>query len=242
MSVGLLTGSIDSPWVKSDEDRWERLAGYGTTLMVEPNGIIFSQGDRADAFYYLKQGRVKVLMFAQDGSEKTLAIHEEGSLFGETAAFDNMPRFATAVAMKRSEVVRIRANALPGLVRENPDLALRLMQSLCRKIRLLALQVEGMAFLDVERRVGHLLLRLAMDFGVPAGSGIRISVRVTDQELAGIVGSCRVTVTKVLNAFRRQGLVEKTDRYLIITDPAGLAQFVMAPLQPGDGVGYCDFG
>lgn len=211
----------DSPWVKADAHFWEKYFHLAEKRVYEPGATIYVQGDRANSiFYCLHKGRVKVYMLHRDGTEKILSMHEPPSLFGESSAFDGHPYFASACALERSEVYLFSVELLCRLITEERDplILTILAQSIVRKLRLLALQVYDLSFLEARERIAHLLSKLAADYGVHTPTGIKLTLKTTHQELADISGTARVTVTRVLNDFKEQGIISTTGRYIIIRD------------------------
>ncbi len=162
--------------------------------------IIYHQGDKARCFYYLKKGRVKVVMTSADGMEKTLSTASAGEILGEAAFFDKMPRISSAYALTNIEVVSVDEAKLLSLIKDNPKLALELLEIQATRIRQLSSQIDAITFMKADGRIASLLLR-------SASSNI---VNYTHEEIAGIVGVSRVTVSKILNRFKREGLL-KTD-------------------------------
>jgi CRP/FNR family transcriptional regulator len=162
--------------------------------------IIYHQGDKARCFYYLKKGRVKVVMTSADGMEKTLSTASAGEILGEAAFFDKMPRISSAYALTNIEVVSVDEAKLLSLIKDNPELALALLEIQATRIRQLSSQIDAITFMKADGRIASLLLR-------SASSNI---VNYTHEEIAGIVGVSRVTVSKILNRFKREGLL-KTD-------------------------------
>ncbi len=167
--------------------------------------IIYHQGDKARCFYYLKKGRVKVVMTSADGMEKTLSTASAGEILGEAAFFDKMPRISSAYALTNIEVVSVDEAKLLSLIKDNPKLALELLKIQATRIRQLSSQIDAITFMKADGRIAGLLLR-------SASSNI---VNYTHEEIAGIVGVSRVTVSKILNRFKREGLL-KTDYGKII--------------------------
>lgn len=167
--------------------------------------IIYHQGDKARCFYYLKKGRVKVVMTSADGMEKTLSTASAGEILGEAAFFDKMPRISSAYALTNIEVVSVDEAKLLTLIKDNPELALALLEIQATRIRQLSSQIDAITFMKADGRIASLLLQ-------SASSNI---VNYTHEEIAGIVGVSRVTVSKILNRFKREGLL-KTDYGKII--------------------------
>lgn len=167
--------------------------------------IIYHQGDKARCFYYLKKGRVKVVMTSADGMEKTLSTASAGEILGEAAFFDKMPRISSAYALTNIEVISVDEAKLLTLIKDNPKLALELLEIQATRIRQLSSQIDAITFMKADGRIASLLLQ-------SASSNI---VNYTHEEIAGIVGVSRVTVSKILNRFKREGLL-KTDYGKII--------------------------
>lgn len=167
--------------------------------------IIYHQGDKARCFYYLKKGRVKVVMTSADGMEKTLSTASAGEILGEAAFFDKMPRISSAYALTNIEVIAVDEAKLLSLIKDNPELALALLEIQATRIRQLSSQIDAITFMKADGRIASLLLQ-------SASSNI---VNYTHEEIAGIVGVSRVTVSKILNRFKREGLL-KTDYGKII--------------------------
>lgn len=215
----------NSPWIKGNQDKFEsifKLHSIGKVKFYKASETIYIQDDFGDSFYYVKAGRVKVFILQEDGTEKILSIHEQGGFFGETTAIDQLPRPCCASAMINSEVIVLKLEDLEKLIELDKDLYLALLQSLTRKIRMLSFQIQDMSFLEAEQRIIHVLLKLAADFGITTADGIKLSISFSDQELAGLVGVCRVTVTKTFNSLKKQGFIDKQYRSITIKNQMGL--------------------
>lgn len=215
----------NSPWIKGNQKKFEsifKLHNIGKVKSYGASETIYLQDDFGDTFFYVQTGRVKVFILQEDGTEKILSIHEQGGFFGETSAIDLSPRPCCASTMVNSVVVALTQEELVKLIQLDMDLCFAILQSLTRKIRMLSFQIQDMAFLEAEQRIIHILLKLAADFGTITEDGIKLSIRFSDQELAGLVGACRVTVTKTLNSLKKQGLIDKQYRNIIIKNQMGL--------------------
>lgn len=215
----------NSPWIKGNQKKFEsifKLHNIGKVKSYRASETIYIQDDFGDTFYYVKAGRVKIFILQEDGTEKILSIHEHGGFFGETTAIDQLPRPCCSSAMIDSEIIVVTPEELEKLIKLDMDLCLAILQSLTRKIRMLSFQIQDMSFLEAEQRIIHILLKLAADFGITTADGIKLSISFSDQELAGLVGVCRVTVTKTLNALKKQGLIDKQYRSITIKNQIGL--------------------
>lgn len=215
----------NSPWIKGNQKKFEsifQLYNIGKVKSYRASETIYMQDNFGDTFYYVKTGRVKVFILQEGGTEKILSIHEHGGFFGESSAIDQLPRPCCASTMINSEIIALTQEDLVKLMQLDMDLCLAILQSLTRKIRMLSFQIQDMAFLEAEERIINILLKLAADFGIATADGIKLSISFSDQELAGLVGVCRVTVTKSLNALKRKGLIDKQYRNITIKNQMGL--------------------
>jgi CRP/FNR family transcriptional regulator len=223
----------NSPWIKGRAQRFESIFqnyGIGRSKQFGAGATVYNQHEFGDTCYYVKKGRVKIYLMQTDeaggGSEKILSIHEAGSFFGESSVIDSQPRPCDAVTMIKSELVVLNQREIIRLMQLDAETGLAILQSLTRKIRMLSCQISDMAFSDAEKRIVDILLKLALDFGINTDKGIDLSVHFSDQELAGIVGLCRVTVTKTLNSLKRKGWIEKNYRSIRICEPMKLWNYL----------------
>ena len=178
---------------------WEPFARSRPPVRCSAGYLIYLQDTEATCFYYLKSGKVKSFIQSEDGMERVLNLYHAGSLFGEASFFDELPRVSSAVAVVPCEIVPIDRELVTQEFARNPELALAMMQYLARTVRLLSGQVDQMAFRPARWRVANYLLTLS-----PAGG----PVSCTQDDIAAAVSASRVTVSRVLADFARQGWVE----------------------------------
>ncbi len=187
-----------------------------TTKRLSKGDIIYHQGDKAESFYYLKRGRVRVYMTSPDGVEKTLSAASHGEILGEAAFFDKMPRVSSASALTNTELAAINENKLVSLIKENPQLALELLEIQAARIRQLSTQIDAMTFLQADGRIAQILLQSIHD------EDGKQSVSLTHEEIASAVGVSRVTVSNILNDFARKGYVKTKYRKVVVTSTDAL--------------------
>ncbi len=177
---------------------WEAFAKSRPPVRCSPGYLIYLQDTSATCFYYLKTGQVKSFLQSEDGAERVLNVYRAGSLFGEASFFDELPRVSSAMALTPCEIVPIDRELVTQQFAQNPELALAMMKYLARTVRLLSGQVDQMAFRPARWRVANYLLTLS------PGSG---PVSCTQEDIAAAVSASRVTVSRVLNEFARQGWI-----------------------------------
>jgi CRP/FNR family transcriptional regulator len=225
--------TFDSPWVKDNIGQYQlelkKLLKSSNPKKYKANQVVYIQGERSQRFYFLRKGKVKISIFREDGSEKILAIQEDNTFFGESAAFDDQPYFATATILEPSEVYHIHRDDLLKMVKKMPSIASMLICALIRKMRLLAFQVEDLSFLDAQKRIVHILLTLGLELGVKKEEGLRIQKRITHNDVAQLTGLSRVTVTNVLNYLERLNLIKKSRCMLTLVDQEKLHNLLGNP-------------
>ena len=199
-----------------DKNIWDVLEKSHTPHTYQKMSMIYWQEAPASEFYYLKSGRVKILLSSETGMEKTLTILESGSIFGEAAFFDGLPRVSSAKALVKSEIIAVTHQSLLQCIRQEPQLAMNLLTYLSQTIRMLSAQVNTMTFLQADQRLAGLLLKLS----------VGRTVHTTHEELACLAGVSRVTVSRILNSFAQKGLVATRYREIEILDEEGLKDFI----------------
>ena len=188
--------------------------------------IIFHQGDPGDTCYVLVQGQVKISLISPDGQEAILVMLDGGQCFGELALFDEQPRSASVTATEPSEVLVLQRPDFLRILATHPDIATSLLEIMTKRLRDTDQIVEDAAFLDVSERLAKKLLQLADSVGQPSDRGIEIGGRLTQQDLAAMIGATRESVNKQLGSLREDGIVRVDRQRITILDPDSLRRRV----------------
>lgn len=174
---------------------------------------IYYQGDTPSSFYYLIKGKVKVYMTSAEGMEKILSTAKAGDIIGEAAFFDKKPRISCAEALCDCKLGVINRELLTNLIQSNPTIALELLNIQATRIRELSAQIDSMTFLQADGRIARLLLQSCSNSS---------NVNLTHEEIAGIIGVSRVTVSKILNEFKRKGYLKTAYRKIVLLEKESL--------------------
>jgi len=193
----------------ADEDIRELMA-VAKRRTFRAGEVIFHRDDIGQALYVIKEGKVKICLISADGQEISLVVFGKGECFGELGLLDGLPRSADAIAMERVECYTIQRSDFNYAIMKNPKIAIQVMEVLSRRLRKTDEKVEDLVVLDVYGRVAKKLLDLGDEHGIKAEDGIRIEIRLTQQDLAAMVGASRESVNKVMGYF--------TDKKYISTD------------------------
>jgi CRP/FNR family cyclic AMP-dependent transcriptional regulator len=181
--------------------------GEGRTIgTYGAHHIVFTQGDSADAVYYLQKGKVKITVVSEQGKEAVVAILGATEFFGEGCLAGQVQRISTATTMEQSVVARLEKDAIIRLIHEQPAFSeLFIAHLLGRTIRVEADLVDQL-FNSSEKRLARLLLLLA-NFG-KEGKPEPVIAKISQETLAEMIGTTRSRVSFFMNKFRKLGFIE----------------------------------
>ena len=188
-----------------------------------PGAMIFTASQPGEIAYIVLTGTLKVSVIQPNGRELTLALLGPGEIVGELSLADRSGRSADVVALEQATLVWIDRSTFERIRREIPLITENLIRLMARRLRLANGQLEAMATLDVHGRVARQLLALADALGEPLPNGaVRIPLRITQSELAALVGATRVRVNEVLVGFTRRKhiAVDGQHRITLLDRPA----------------------
>jgi CRP-like cAMP-binding protein len=182
-------------------------------LAEEP---IFSQGDEADAVFYIQSGKVKLTVVSKGGKEAVVAILPEGSFFGEGCLAGQLVRMSTGSAAERSAIVRVEKRAMVSMLHQDPEFSERfLAYLLVRNVRMEADLVDHL-FNSSEKRLARLLLLMA-NFGQES-KPVPLIANMNQETLAEMIGTTRSRVSFFLNRFRTLGYIEYNSGGMYVHD------------------------
>lgn len=178
--------------------------------------LIIAEQAPGDALYILATGKVKVSLLSPDGREMILSVLGAKDFFGEMALLDGAPRSARVTAIAASLLYVLSREAFVAFIQRTPQASLNILAEMTRRLRRADDMIGSLALLDVYGRVAHTLLELARREGQAREDGILIDNRPTQQELAGMVGTSRETVSRALNDFARNGYLTMSGRRILL--------------------------
>ena len=203
----------------SDED----LAQLSLSLRVQrlrKKHALFRKGDEGTALYIIRKGKVKIVLPSKVGEEVILTIFSEGDFLGEMSLLDEKPRSADAVAMEESEVYVLNRTDFLSFLQENENAIKCILSCLSERLRKTDDLLEDASFLSVSARLAKKLVELGREFGVKEKEEdvVRIGLRLTQQDMADLVGTTRESINKELRVLREKGLVSTESGYIRLLD------------------------
>ena len=181
--------------------------GQGKTSLISPKKhTIFSQGDSAEAVFYIQAGKVKLTVVSKQGKEAVVAILERGAFFGESCLAGQVIRTATASAVEDSTIVRIDKDAMIRVLHEEPTFAELFMAYLLEHTIRIQEDLVDQLFNSSEKRLARVLLLLA-HFG-KEGKPETVIAKISQETLAEMIGTTRSRVSYFMNKFRKLGFID----------------------------------
>ncbi|OFX22686.1 MAG: hypothetical protein A2V77_10745 [Anaeromyxobacter sp. RBG_16_69_14] len=179
--------------------------------------VMVSQEEPGDALFVLVSGKVKVVLYSEEGREVILTIFKSpGDFFGEMSLLDDEPRSASVIAAEPSRLLVLRRSDFRAHIAAHPCTALRALTELARRLRRADELIGDLALLDVFGRLTRKLRELADSDGEEVDGGVVIRNRPTQAELAAMIGSSRETVSRLLSEFARRGYLTMTGKRLLL--------------------------
>jgi len=189
-------------------------AGRNVMTAEEPGEVV----------YFLASGTAKIHVEQADGKDVILAILGPGEVLGEMSAADALGRSASVTTLEECILFWMDRITFHRCLETMPGLTLNLVRVLSRRLRLADTHIQALVSLDVYGRVARQLLAFAAEYGQDTRDGVVIPLRLTQSDLADLVGASRVRVNKVLVDYRERGYIsEGGNHYLTIHDPEALA-------------------
>jgi len=192
---------------KFDPDVFLAEVGQGRSQTnYQKNQMVFSQGDPAQAIFYIQKGKIRLTVVSKEGKEAVVAILGTGDFFGEGCLAGQSVRMATATTMSECSIMRLEKASVVHLLHEQPAFSdLLLHHLLSRNIRIEEDLVDQF-FNSSEKRLARVLLLLA-NFGKD-GKPEAVIPKISQETLAEIVGTTRSRVSLFMNRFRKMGFID----------------------------------
>lgn len=180
----------------------EELEAIGHERAVAKNSVVINEGDNTDSLYIVLKGKAHALRSDESGRQFIINRFGQFDYFGEMSFFDRNARCATVVTKEKSTLMVFQRNAFLEFAAKHHEIYWNVIRALLEKLRKATLQIEQLAFLDVYGRLTRFLIENQNDIGI-------IEEKLTQQELADIVGSSRETVNRIFNELVCGGYIVK---------------------------------
>ena len=204
----------------------EQISSVTIERNLRKGTIIFMEGDKGDAFYFIKSGKVKIYKTTPDGRELIFAILGEGDVFAEVALFNDVPYPAGAEVLEDACIGMIRNEDLENLIKKNTEIALHIIKVFSKKLYSSQQKVKELALGDTYARTAQTIIKLGQSNGKQTSSGIELQLDISRQDLANLIGTARETVSRALSQFKKEGSIDIDKRKIIIKDMEKLEEWI----------------
>lgn len=187
---------------------------------------VFHEGDSSDACYIVRSGSIRVTREHSDGRAITLATLGPGEVFGELAMLDRDVRSASAEALEDAEVLALPAREVRALLGRHPEISLKLVAALVRRLRAANERISRQSFQTVPSRVAGVLLQLVAEESPGAADGGEVTIRMNQADLAQLAGTSRESVSRFLADLERAGVVRPGRGRVTVLAPARLRNYI----------------
>jgi CRP/FNR family transcriptional regulator, cyclic AMP receptor protein len=208
------------------EEDLRRVADVTVPRRFAPGEAVFREGDDSDTCYVVHSGHARAIREHPDGRQITLATFGPGDIFGELAMFDDERRSATVEATDDLEVLGILGGDMRRLLRRHPDMAVKLVISLGRRLRAANERLARQSFQTVQSRVAAVLAQLVEQARAEGAPERDVAVVATQADLAKLAGSSRESASRFLAVLERAGVITQGRGRLTVHDPDALQGYV----------------
>jgi CRP-like cAMP-binding protein len=196
----------------------ERLAACVVSKSAPRGTSICAKGDPGTSLFVICRGAVKIMAPSVDGHDAMFNLMTNGDIVGEIALLDGQTRTADVIAMTDCELIVIERRDFLPLVREEPEIALKMIEILCAKLRRTTEQAENLMFLSLPGRLAKALLRLS----AVNGRTCERKAVVTQKDLGNLIGMSRESTNRQLRIWEEQGFVRLERGGIVILSPKAL--------------------
>jgi CRP/FNR family cyclic AMP-dependent transcriptional regulator len=208
-----------------EQESLAALLEIGRTTKVPAGHVLFHKGDEPDRFFLIVAGAARASAPSHDGRDLVLRLFAAGDILGEIAVMDGGQRTGDVTTTKACELLVFERNRFNRYLHDHPDVALELVRILAQRLRHTTELLTDNVFLGVSARLAKVLLSLARNNADIMTDDEHITIELSQQELAELTGTSRVSINKQLREWEEQGLVEIKRRHLTIRDLDGLEDF-----------------
>ena len=208
------------------DDEARELLRQAAVKRFQAGELVFRRGDPGDGLYGVLSGSVLIVAESAEGKDLVINRHGVGEIFGELALLDGKGRSAAAVAHEASELIHVGRDRFLLFLRQRPEAMLRVIAFVCGRLRRITGLVEDAAFLDAPARLAKQIMTLSE--AKDAAPDEPVTLRISQNDLARMLGLSREFVGKQLVTWRDAGIVELGRRRLTIRDAEALKKRILA--------------
>ena len=204
----------------------DQVAQVAVPRRYDRGEVVFREGDSGDTCFVVKSGAVSVMREHQDGRVIALAELRAGAMFGELAMFGGETRSATVETLEPTHAVALLAGDMRRLLRQHPDIAVKMLAALAERLRLANERLLQQSFQTVAGRVASALLAQVIARQAEGADDTDVLVKATQAEIAQLAGTSRESASRFLATLERAGVVELGRGKVTVHEPGRLRNYI----------------
>ncbi|SER94725.1 Crp/Fnr family transcriptional regulator [Salipaludibacillus aurantiacus] len=198
------------------EENQQHLLLHGEKVTVPKNKILFYEGETVKYIYLITKGQVQMSKMTMDDKKFVIHIKRENDIVGEFSLFNDMRASMTAEAKTPATLIRFDRDILEGLFIQNGEIATVFIKLFARNTQATQAKFSDLLLYGKTGAFYSILIRFAHSYGIEHPEGIKIDMKLTNQELAYFIGSTRETVNRMFNELKKDGVTEIENGYIVI--------------------------
>ena len=204
----------------------QHVAEVAVPRSFAPQQVIFREGDSSDTCYVVRSGHARAMREHVDGRTLALAHFGPGDIFGELAMFDDESRSATVETLDAVDAIALAGSDMRRLLRQHPDIAVKLVIALGRRLREANERLARQSFQTVQSRVAVVLDGLVRQAQNEGAGRSDVLVKITQADIAQLAGSSRESASRFIAVLERAGVITQGRGRITVHDPDALANYV----------------
>ena len=182
--------------------------------------IIFHEGDKADGFYMVEKGKIKVFKLSYEGKEQILHIYGTGHAFGEVPVYEGRNFPASSMALEKSVILFLPRDKFVDLINQTPGLGMNLLADLSRRLREFTIQIENLSLKEVPARLAAYFLTLSKE----QKNEKQVVLPISKAQLSNLIGTTPETVSRILKKMMDSSYIKVETKTILIEDYEGLLE------------------
>lgn len=199
-----------------EEPQLKEITDKITQKTYKKGEMIFFEGDKSEKLYVINSGKVKIFKYTKEGKEQILYIISTGDFLGDLSLLKKEDFKFNAEALEDVNMCQLTKEDFDEAVRENPEIALKILEVLYERISKLENLVQSLSTKDIESRISRLLLSFIKDFGVPEDDIVKLELPLSREDMANYIGVTRETISRKLNSMQDEGIIDLIGNKTII--------------------------
>ncbi|MDO9586856.1 MAG: Crp/Fnr family transcriptional regulator [Brevundimonas sp.] len=222
-AVGRILGT--DPWLGAlPSDTRTALLGAARIRTIDNGAAVYRAGDPGDGLHAVLEGEIRLIGHSESGRRLVYLILRPGDWFGEMSVLDGKPRFHDAIAFGPSVILHVGSTQIDMIAAGHPRFDRAIGALTCQHQRAALAFVEQALTASSEARLAFILTEMAGRHGRPVGTGVEIDLRLSQEDLAAMVGVSRQSLAALLGRLRRERVIETRYARLVILDFEKLKQ------------------